>query len=125
MPNYVTLGSNRLPEAVKFYDGLMAEIGWSPIMDHGSGGRVYAGAGGMFAVVKPYDGEAATVGNGTMVGFALESREQVASFHAKALALGGSDEGAPGLRGPDGENAAYMSYVRDLDGNKICAFKLG
>jgi hypothetical protein len=124
MPGYVTVGSNRLEEARLFYDALMAGIGWAPLFDHGSGGRVYGGGDSMFAVVGPFDGRPASVGNGTMVGFALGSRDLVDSFHVAALALGGCDEGAPGLRGPE-ETQAYMAYVRDLDGNKICAFKLG
>ena len=74
--------------------------------------------GGMFAVVGPYNGQSATVGNGTMIGFALESHAAVDAFHAKALELGGTDEGAPGPRGP-AEAKAYMAYMRDLDGNKI------
>lgn len=121
---YATVGSNDLERAKGFYDALMPVIGFAPMMEHGSGGRIYAGKGTMFAVVAPFDGAPATRGNGTMIGFMLEEREQVDRFHAAALELGGSDEGAPGLRGP-AEAQAYMAYVRDPDGNKICAFKFG
>lgn len=124
MLGYATVGSNRLDDAKTFYDGLLTAIGWVPLFEHGSGGRVYGGGGSMFAVVAPFNGGAATIGNGTMIGFATESRELVDRFHATALALGGSDEGEPGLRGP-AESGAYMAYVRDLDGNKLTAFKLG
>jgi catechol 2,3-dioxygenase-like lactoylglutathione lyase family enzyme len=121
---YVTLGSNRIEEAKTFYDALMPVIGFAPMMEHGSGGRIYSGKDGMFAVVGPFDGKPASVGNGTMIGFRLESRENVDRFHAQALASGGTDEGAPGLRGPE-EARTYMAYARDLDGNKICAFCFG
>ena len=121
---YATLGSNRLADAKAFYDALLPVAGFAPLMEHGSGGWVYGSKNTMFAVVGPFDGKPATVGNGTMIGFLLESREQVDSFHAKALELGGSDEGAPGPRGPEG-GAVYMAYARDLDGNKISAFSFG
>lgn len=121
---YATVGSNRLDDAKAFYDALMPVAGFAPLMEHGSGGRVYGAKGTMFAVVGPFDGEPATVGNGTMVGFLLESRAQVDRFHAQVLALGGTDEGAPGPRGPAEANT-YMAYARDLDGNKIAAFFFG
>lgn len=121
---YATVGSNRLDEAKTFYDALMPIAGYAPMMEHGSGGRIYRGQSGMFAVVGPFDGKAATVGNGTMIGFLLGSREQVDQFHAMMLDMGGSDEGAPGLRGPE-EVQTYMAYARDLDGNKLCAFHFG
>ena len=121
---YATLGSNRLEDAKAFYDALMPLVGFAPMMEHGSGGRIYGGKNTMFAIVGPFDGQPATVGNGTMIGFLAEDRGQVDRFHAKVLELGGIDEGAPGPRGPD-EAQAYMAYARDLDGNKICAFFFG
>jgi predicted lactoylglutathione lyase len=68
-------------------------------------------------VLGPYDKQPATIGNGGMIGFSFETPAEVAAFHAKALALGGVDEGAPGPRG-----TKYYSPVRDLDGNKLCAY---
>lgn len=125
MVSYATVGSNNLPKAVAFYDELLGVIGMSKLFDHQSGGRLYGGdKQGMFGVLGPYDGNPATVGNGTMVGFAMKDLDQMAAFHAKAIALGGTDEGAPGPRGPE-EAEAFAAYVRDLDGNKICAFKFG
>ncbi len=121
---YATLGSNRLEEAKSFYDALMPVIGFAPMMDHGSGGRIYIGKNTMFAILGPFDGKAASAGNGSMVGFLVDSREQVDRFHAKVQELGGSDEGAPGPRGTE-EVKTYMAYARDLDGNKICAFFFG
>jgi catechol 2,3-dioxygenase-like lactoylglutathione lyase family enzyme len=122
MLGYSTVGSNDLAKAKAFYDALLPTIGMEKRFDHPSGGRLYGHPKtGMFGVLGTFDGQPATVGNGTMIGFGLESQEQVAAFHAKALELGGTDEGAPGLRGPK----AYFAYFRDLDGNKLCAYKFG
>ncbi len=117
-----TVGSNDLEKAKAFYDALLGSAGVVPLFDHPSCGRVYGHNGNLFFVVLgPYDGRPASVGNGSMHGFRFDTREEVNAFHAKALALGGVDEGAPGERGPK----FYMSYFRDLDGNKLCAFHLG
>ena len=122
MLTYGTVGSNRLDEAKVFYDALMAHLGLKPIFEHPSGGRIYGKRGQPhFGVLAPFDKEPATVGNGSMHAFSFDSREQVDAFHAKALELGGTCEGAPGLRGP----GLYFSYVRDLDGNKLCGFCMG
>lgn len=119
---YVTVGTNRMDEARTFYDQLLGSAGIRPLWEHPSGGRVYGtDAGYFFVLVGPYDGRPATVGNGSMFALRFESRAEVDAFHAKALALGASDEGAPGERAP----AFYMSYLRDLDGNKLCAYSLG
>ena len=75
----------------------------------------------MLGVCKPYDGKPATGGNGTMVALTAKSREIVDAVHAAALAAGGADEGAPGLRG----DTFYGAYFRDLDGNKLCVFHYG
>lgn len=125
MLNYTTIGSNRLDEAKVFYDTLLATADMAPLFEHGSGGRVYGQPGGpMFAIVGPFNGQPASTGNGTMVGFACADRAAVDRFHATALALGATCDGLPGPRGP-AEAMAYMAYVRDLDGNKLCAMKLG
>ncbi len=73
-------------------------------------------------MAKPHDGNAATVGNGMMVALAVDSQEKVNALHAKALELGGTDEGAPG---PRGDSGFYAGYFRDLDGNKLNAFFMG
>ena len=77
------------------------------------------------AVCKPYDGLGATAGNGNMTSIVCDTRDRVDAIHAKAMELGGSDEGAPGLRGEEGPQAFYGAYFRDLDGNKLCAFRIG
>jgi catechol 2,3-dioxygenase-like lactoylglutathione lyase family enzyme len=119
---YATVGSNRLEEAKAFYDALLGSAGIGALFEHPSGGRVYGKDGAPnFAVLGPFNREPATVGNGAMFAFSFDSRAEVDAFHAKALALGGTDEGAPGVRGPDW----YLAYFRDLDGNKLCAFHMG
>lgn len=121
MIGYTTVGSNDLPKAWAFYDELLASINAVRIMEMES--FVAWGTGvdkPMFAVTKPNDGNEATVGNGVMIALSMESVEQVQAFHAKALSLGGADEGAPGHRG----DTFYGSYFRDLDGNKLCAFTI-
>jgi catechol 2,3-dioxygenase-like lactoylglutathione lyase family enzyme len=117
-----SVGSNNLEKAKAFYDRLLGSAGVAPLFEHPSGGRVYGLSGNIFFVVLgPYDGKPATIGNGSMHGFRFDTRAEVDAFHAKALSLGGTDEGAPGLRAP----TYYFSYFRDLDGNKLCAFSIG
>jgi hypothetical protein len=119
---YGTVGSNRLTEAKAFYDALLGSAGMHSVFEHPSGGRIYGkGNSLIFGVLGPFDGNPATVGNGTMLAFAFRTRAEVDAFHAQALKLGGTDEGAPGLRG----EGFYFSYFRDLDGNKLCAYNLG
>lgn len=118
---YATVGSNDLERAKAFYDELLREADILPLFEHPSGGRVYGSAGELcFGVLGPFNQEPATVGNGSMTAFCFDSPEEVDQFHRKAIALGGTDEGAPGERGP----AMYFSYFRDLDGNKLCAYCL-
>jgi|SRR6478609_6989900 len=122
MIGYVLVGSNDLENSKKFYDALLAELG----AKRGFGGdtmQAYStGKGPMLGVCKPHDGNAATVGNGTMVSLSAPSREKVHEMHAKAMSLGAKDEGAPG---PRGDNGFYGAYFRDPDGNKLCVFHMG
>lgn len=116
---YATVGSNRLDDAKAFYDALLGSAGIKPVFEHPSGGRVYgANRTPNFAVLGPHDGRPASVGNGSMFAFSFDTRQEVDAFYTKALELGGSCAGAPGLRGP----GLWFSYFRDLDGNKLCAF---
>jgi catechol 2,3-dioxygenase-like lactoylglutathione lyase family enzyme len=128
MIGYVTLGTNDLDRARVFYDALLGEIGASRKMQFPETGFTLYGTGERrpgIAVTRPYNGEAAKPGNGNMVAIAAASRAMVDRLHAKALELGGSDEGAPGLRTPEGPSAFYGAYFRDLDGNKLCVFRMG
>jgi catechol 2,3-dioxygenase-like lactoylglutathione lyase family enzyme len=119
MIGYVTLGTNRFDEAAKFYDDLFAVVGAGRLMD---GDTFIAWGTSMtspaVSIIRPNDGEPATVGNGVMVALVVDTPDKVDAIHAKALALGGSDEGMPGLRG----DRFYAGYFRDLDGNKLNAF---
>lgn len=119
---YATLGTNDPETSVAYYTELLASVGVTPLYDNPRGGRLFGKDGvPVLGIIRPFDGEAASVGNGSMLSLELQSHEEVDAFYAKALALGGSDEGAPGERGP----GYYMSYFRDLEGNKLCACKLG
>lgn len=116
---YVTLGTNDLARGAAFYDAIAAEMGVSRMME---GERFVAwgapgGAPGV-GLTLPFDGKAATAGNGGMVALAASDPAQVDRIHALALRLGGTDEGAPGPRG----GQFYAGYFRDLDGNKLSAF---
>lgn len=126
MIGYALVGSNDLASAKAFYDELLGSIGAKSVMEHRSGGRIYAITPGkpMFGVVAPVNGEPATVGNGTMISFSADSRQQVDRFHAKALELGAANEGAPGVRG-DNPDGFYGGYFRDPDGNKLCVYRVG
>ena len=120
MINYITLGTNDLDRAGKFYDELLAVVGGKrALTTDRSIGWVGPKGAPMLMIMKPFDGKPATAGNGSMVALSASSAEQGAAIHAKALALGGVDEGAPG---PRGEGAFHCGYFRDLDGNKFNAF---
>jgi predicted lactoylglutathione lyase len=122
MVGYVTLGTNDLARATRFYDSLLELLGakrlmeletfilWGTSLDEAS-----------LAITKPYDGKAATVGNGVMVALHVQSKDAVDALYKKALELGAQDEGAPGER----LEGFYAAYFRDLDGNKLNAFFLG
>lgn len=126
MIGYVVLGTNDLPRATFFYDTLLAEMGVTRMMDFGERGFAWGAAMDkpMLCIMTPYDRKPATVGNGVMVGVSVDSRELVDRIHAKAIELGGADEGAPGLRAEGGEGF-YAAYFRDLDGNKLDVFCYG
>lgn len=119
MIGYVTLGTNKFDEAAKFYDELFASIGASRMMESDTFiAWTPAPTAPAVSVIRPFDGNPATVGNGVMVALVMDTREKVDAFHAKALELGGADEGAPGIRFGD----FYAGYFRDPDGNKLNAF---
>jgi catechol 2,3-dioxygenase-like lactoylglutathione lyase family enzyme len=123
MIGYVTVGTNDLARAAKFYDAIAAEMGSGRMMEFDgfiAWGTPGGGAG--IAATKPFDGNAATVGNGVMVALEAKDRDQVHRLYDIALANGGSDEGAPG---PRGDSGFYAGYFRDPDGNKLNAFIMG
>lgn len=121
MIGYVILGTNDLERSAQFYDALLSDIGATRFMENDMF-IAWAVAPGQpsLAITKPFDKEAATVGNGVMVALALDTPEQVDKLYAKAIELGAVDEGPAGKRG----DGFYAGYFRDLDGNKINFFCL-
>ena len=115
--SHVSLGTNDYPSAKAFYDGVLGTLQIRCLMDF-PGGAGYGRKFPEFWIQSPYDEGRANVGNGVHVAFLANSIEEVKAFHAKALALGGNDDGAPGLR-PEYTAEYYAAFVRDLDGNKI------
>ena len=122
MIGYVTLGTNDLAKAAKFYDALLATIGAARFMetDRFIAWAVSPTTAGL-CLIKPFDGQPATVGNGVMVALVLDSREKVDALYKKAIELGATDEGPPGPRG----EGFYAGYFRDPEGNKLNAFCMG
>jgi catechol 2,3-dioxygenase-like lactoylglutathione lyase family enzyme len=127
MIGYVTVGTNHLDRARTYYDALFGSIGGRRLMqlEDQRGFTMYGVAMNRPSVVvtRPYDGRAADPGNGTMTALVMDSVEKVDAFHAKALELGGSNEGDPGFRG-DPKLGYYFAYFRDLDGNKFAVFNI-
>ncbi len=119
MIGYVTVGTNKFDEAAAFYDALFGTLGAGRAFDTETFIAWSTGpAAPAFSITKPYDGAAATVGNGVMIAIAMDAPEKVDAFYAKALELGATDEGEPGARADN----FYAGYFRDLDGNKLNAF---
>ena len=123
MLGYAMFGSNDLPRAFAFYDDLLSVLS-AKRMFGDDNFQVYGIDAPSFGITKPYNGAPASVGNGCMIALAAPSRAKVDATHAKALALGAADEGAPGIRGGDGSDF-YAAYFRDPDGNKLCVFRIG
>ncbi|MEQ1753867.1 MAG: VOC family protein [Micropepsaceae bacterium] len=122
MFSHVMLGTNDLDRAKKFYDAVLGTLGIGPAVVDGH--RIfYLSPKGVFSVSKPIDGKPATIANGGTIGFAAASAEQANAWHAAGIANGGKTcEDPPGVReGSSGK--LYLAYLRDPDGNKICALQ--
>ena len=117
---HVTVGTNDLERARRFYDAVLAPLGVKRLKDFGDGGSCWGQTSEEFMVLKPANGQPATSANGGTISFEAPSRAAVAEFHKKAVELGAKDEGAVGPRSfcPN----AYAGYVRDLDGNKLAVY---
>jgi catechol 2,3-dioxygenase-like lactoylglutathione lyase family enzyme len=122
MIGYVTLGTNDMARAARYYDELLAVVGAKRVLETG---KFIAWGNNpsspMLFVIKPADGNKATVGNGVMVALAAGSKAEVDAVYNKAISLGSQCEGPAGPRGDD----FYAGYFRDSDGNKLCAFYSG
>ena len=123
MIGYATIGTNDLERATKFYDAVLTPLGGRRTFANGDRMQFYGckDTPGMIAVSKPYDEQPATAGNGTMFGLPAATKEQVDAAYAAAIAAGAACEGEPGQRMP----TFYGAYFRDLDGNKVCVFRMG
>lgn len=116
-------GTRDMARARRFYDPIAALIGAEPIMERPDLVVYKAEDGAAFVIGEPLEGEASP-GNGNQLTIAAQSRDMVDAVHAKALELGGADEGAPGIRGKD-RDGFYGAYFRDPDGNKWVIYRMG
>ena len=122
MIGYTTIGTNDLERAKRFYDAVLASLGGRRTLVYER--SLYYGSplrGAMLGVTLPFDGQGATPGNGGMVALSAGTPAVVDAVHAAAMAAGGTCEGAPGQR----MDNFYGAYFRDLDGNKLCVFRMG
>lgn len=124
MFSHVVLGSNDLEKSKQFYDAVITAIGGNPGFTDPNGRVIYSHNGANLLITKPIDGQAATSANGGTVGFGVTSGEQADAWHAAGVANGGTSvEDPPGIR-----HAAfgdmYLAYLRDPDGNKLCAMHM-
>lgn len=122
MIGYITVGTQNLEKAKKYWSELLDETGANVFSENE---RIFCIGTGpdqiFFAVCKPFDGSPSAAGNGNMVAFKCETKNEVDRLYAKAIELGGTDDGPAGERGP----TFYGGYFKDLDGNKACFYKMG
>lgn len=121
MLSYVTIGANDIRRSERFYTAILCPLGYE--LREAPGVAIYSlpDGTGIIYVRQPYDGRAATPGNGSMLAFKAGTRQLVRELHAAGCEAGGSDEGAPGLRDDYSEHF-YVGYLRDDVGNKIALF---
>ena len=125
MFSHMTVGSNDLAKAQAFYDAIFAAMGAKPAFIDPKGRLIYRHKGATFLVTKPIDGNPACIGNGMTVGLQMDSPEMADAWHAAGLASGGKAiEDPPGWR-EGGGMRLYLAYLRDPDGNKLCALHRG
>jgi catechol 2,3-dioxygenase-like lactoylglutathione lyase family enzyme len=121
MYSHAALGSNDLERSKRFYDAVFGALGAKPGIQDPKGRLIYNHNGSVFIVTKPIDGEPATHANGGTLGFTMSSPEQAEAWHQAGVANGGTAiEDPPGVRDM-GYSKLYLAYLRDPDGNKLCA----
>jgi catechol 2,3-dioxygenase-like lactoylglutathione lyase family enzyme len=119
--SHVMIGSNDIARSKVFYDALLGAMGGQPGAQDQKGRLIYVHGGGRLLVTKPIDGEPATSANGGTIGFMVDSAEQAEAWHKAGVENGGTAiEDAPGVR-QGGSGSLYLAYLRDPDGNKLCA----
>jgi catechol 2,3-dioxygenase-like lactoylglutathione lyase family enzyme len=118
MFNHVMVGANDIDESKHFYDALLGVLGIAPGVKDSDVRCSYRGNGGVFMIKIPINGEPASIGNGSTIGFAAKDTATVDAWHAAGIANGGTTcEDPPGRR----ESGVYLAYLRDPAGNKVCA----
>lgn len=121
MFSHVMVGSNDIARSKKFYDALFGAVGGKPGVQDAKGRLIYAHNGGLLLVSQPIDGKPATHANGGTIGFSMTGPDQANAWHAAGVANGGTSiEDPPGIR-QGGAGQMYLAYLRDPDGNKLCA----
>ena len=121
MFSHVMVGSNDIARSKKFYDAVFTAIGGKPGTEDAKGRLIYAHNGGILMVSKPIDGKPACHANGGTIGFTMASPEQADAWHKAGVANGGTAiEDPPGVR-QGSAGPIYLAYLRDPDGNKLCA----
>ena len=121
MYSHMMVGANDIDRAKTFYDAIFGAVGGKPGIVDPKGRLIYMHNGGMFLVTKPIDGEGATPGNGMTIGFAMANPAECDAWHAAGVAAGGKAiDDPPGVREGAGMKL-YLAYLRDPDGNKLCA----
>ena len=125
MYSHMMVGTNDIEKSKTFYDAVFGALGGKPAITDPKGRLIYLHNGGVFLVTPPIDGQPATVGNGSTIGFAVTSTEQADAWHAAGVAAGGKAiEDPPGWR-EGGGSKLYLAYLRDPDGNKVCTMMRG
>lgn len=121
MFSHIMVGTNDMQASKTFYDAILGAMGYEPGFMDEAGRCFYLTDSGIFAITPPIDGEPATHGNGSTIGFAASAPEQADAWHAAGIANGGTScEEAPGVR-PSPLGDLYLAYLRDPSGNKLCA----
>jgi catechol 2,3-dioxygenase-like lactoylglutathione lyase family enzyme len=121
MFSHIMIGSNDIARSKKFYDALFGAMGGKPAVQDEKGRLIYLHGGAVFLVTKPLDGKPATHGNGGTIGFAVNGPKEADAWHKAGAENGGTAiEDAPGVR-ESGMGDLYLAYLRDPDGNKLCA----
>lgn len=122
MFSHIVVGSNDIDRSKAFYDAVLAATGGKPGTRDPKDRLIYMHNGGMLLVTRPIDGNPATHANGGTIGFGMDSPEQVDAWHKAGVEAGGTSiEDPPGLREMPGAGKLYLAYLRDPDGNKLCA----
>lgn len=121
MFSHVMVGSNDLEKSKTFYDATLGALGYGPGAQDDKGRVFWMTRSGVFAVTKPINGEAACISNGATIGFAAKTPEEADAWHQAGVNAGGSAcEDPPGVRA-GALGGLYLAYLRDPDGNKLCA----